>query len=328
MNTIRLFLLFTGILLTGIVQAQDEKPKLTKKQQKMVAEWEASMAEEEAYKSTQNKADNLFREKDYKGAITQYEKLANMRPDEAAYFKAKIADIRIIIQREEARKAALAKAELEAEARPEQPVKPEPIQTVVPPKAPKPRAQPTISAPKTPVEPEPKKETDAPTAEPLKPEPTVKPEPKADPPPRVIPPESEKPEPKPEVKPEPKPEPKKVDPKEKAIQDKIAEDVKAAKVTARKEMEAEKKAEVVKATQPKAVKAADEVVDAEGNPYPEGMTEEVIEKKNVTIIKRIIVKGREVDVYQKATHRWGGVFFFKNDQGVSERIWIAETGKP
>jgi len=69
----------------------------------------------------------------------------------------------------------------------------------------------------------------------------------------------------------------------------------------------------------------EQMLDATGKPYPQGQTEEIIHGENVVIIKRIVVKGQEVDVYKKVTHNWGGLFYFKNEMSITQRVWQEET---
>ena len=60
--------------------------------------------------------------------------------------------------------------------------------------------------------------------------------------------------------------------------------------------------------------------------YPEGVTEEVETSGNKTITKRYVVKDNHGDEYKMIKHSWGGKFFFKNEQQITELIWNKETG--
>ena len=60
--------------------------------------------------------------------------------------------------------------------------------------------------------------------------------------------------------------------------------------------------------------------------YPEGVTEEVETLGNKTITKRYVVKNNRGDEYKMIKHNWGGKFFFKNEQQITELIWNKETG--
>lgn len=59
--------------------------------------------------------------------------------------------------------------------------------------------------------------------------------------------------------------------------------------------------------------------------YPQGVTEEKITEGNKTIITRIVVKGNHGAEYKCVIHGWGGKFYFKNGEAISERIWYQET---
>jgi len=59
--------------------------------------------------------------------------------------------------------------------------------------------------------------------------------------------------------------------------------------------------------------------------YPKGITEEISTEGNKTITKRIVVSGETGNEYKKVVHNWGGVFFFKNGESVTERVWNQET---
>jgi tetratricopeptide (TPR) repeat protein len=59
--------------------------------------------------------------------------------------------------------------------------------------------------------------------------------------------------------------------------------------------------------------------------FPEGVTEETLEEGNALILKRYVVKGDRVDVYQKIYYKWGGVFYTKNGYNITEALWKTET---
>ncbi|MBL4624669.1 MAG: hypothetical protein JKY42_05970 [Flavobacteriales bacterium] len=59
--------------------------------------------------------------------------------------------------------------------------------------------------------------------------------------------------------------------------------------------------------------------------YPEGITEEVETLGNKVITRRFVVKGHHGDEYKMIRHSWGGKFFFKNDQQITELLWNQET---
>jgi hypothetical protein len=60
--------------------------------------------------------------------------------------------------------------------------------------------------------------------------------------------------------------------------------------------------------------------------YKPGVTEEVIEGKNVVIVQRVIVKDDMVWVYHKKIFNWG-VAFFRDGEPITESIFELETRK-
>lgn len=64
-----------------------------------------------------------------------------------------------------------------------------------------------------------------------------------------------------------------------------------------------------------------------GEQFPNGTTEEMYTEGNKTITKRIVVTNNLGNEYKKVVHNWGGVFYFKNGDAVTERVWIQETEK-
>lgn len=64
-----------------------------------------------------------------------------------------------------------------------------------------------------------------------------------------------------------------------------------------------------------------------GSKFPTGVTETISKEGNKTITKRIVVKDGKGNEYKKVTHNWGGVFYFKNGEAVTERVWKQETEK-
>lgn len=59
--------------------------------------------------------------------------------------------------------------------------------------------------------------------------------------------------------------------------------------------------------------------------YPSGITEETLTEGNKTIVKRIVVREGKGNEYKRVEHSWGGVFYFKNGDAVTERVWKSET---
>ncbi len=80
----------------------------------------------------------------------------------------------------------------------------------------------------------------------------------------------------------------------------------------------------------KATMFSDENVDPLAKQYPEGITEEMYQRKNnmgevieVTIL-RIVVNGNKADEYKKVTTRWT-TNYFKNGGIITQHIWDTET---
>jgi hypothetical protein len=61
--------------------------------------------------------------------------------------------------------------------------------------------------------------------------------------------------------------------------------------------------------------------------YQPGVTEEIIQGKNVYIIQRVLVKEEEVWIYQKKVFNWGGVACFRDNESITENIFEQETSK-
>lgn len=59
--------------------------------------------------------------------------------------------------------------------------------------------------------------------------------------------------------------------------------------------------------------------------YPSGITEEEYKEGNKSITKRIVVRGGKGNEYKRVEHSWGGVFYFKNGEAITDRVWKSET---
>lgn len=59
--------------------------------------------------------------------------------------------------------------------------------------------------------------------------------------------------------------------------------------------------------------------------YPQGLTEEIVKEGGGTTINRIVVVGKDGWAYTKKTYAWGGVYYFKNGQQISETTFNYET---
>ena len=57
--------------------------------------------------------------------------------------------------------------------------------------------------------------------------------------------------------------------------------------------------------------------------YPQGVTELIFNEKNKKIIQRIVIKDKNVDIYQKTIHPWGAVYQ-KNGMNMGGDIWEIE----
>jgi hypothetical protein len=61
--------------------------------------------------------------------------------------------------------------------------------------------------------------------------------------------------------------------------------------------------------------------------FPSGITEETYIEGNKSITRRVVVTAGKGNEYKRVEHNWGGVFFFKNGEAVTERVWKSETEK-
>lgn len=99
------------------------------------------------------------------------------------------------------------------------------------------------------------------------------------------------------------------------------------KLDSQREKEKEKEPEVSNTTGDIVILSMDDFQKELAEKYPTGITEEVIIDGNKTITKRVRVAGGKGDEYKRVEHGWGGVFFFKNGDAVTERVWKQETEK-
>lgn len=140
-----------------------------------------------------------------------------------------------------------------------------------------------------------------------------------------------KPEKPDEVKNEQKPEdPKPESEKERREKQEKWENQERAKLERQRELEKQRENEKPAETQ----MAGDvEILTTEdlkkdlGKKYPDGITEETTTEGNKTIIKRVVVSNNLGNEYKKVVHGWGGIFYFKNGEAVTERVWTQETEK-
>lgn len=59
--------------------------------------------------------------------------------------------------------------------------------------------------------------------------------------------------------------------------------------------------------------------------YPQGLTENEYVEGNKKIMQRIIVQGNKGVEYKRITHNWGGVYYFRNGEPISQFSWNKET---
>jgi len=82
-----------------------------------------------------------------------------------------------------------------------------------------------------------------------------------------------------------------------------------------------------KVVYPKPSDPTPEALKKDYSDYPFGITEEMIDMKNHTIQRIVVVDSMEINVYKRVKHSWGGDFTFKNDLSISQRIWLDELEK-
>ncbi len=96
----------------------------------------------------------------------------------------------------------------------------------------------------------------------------------------------------------------------------------------RKEVKPAVVKEEVKETTPKLdpLKMSKEEFQTElAKQYKDGVTESTYKEGNATVIERIVVQSGKGNQYKKVTHKWGGVFYFKNGISTPQRVWDQET---
>ena len=59
--------------------------------------------------------------------------------------------------------------------------------------------------------------------------------------------------------------------------------------------------------------------------YPQGMTEKTYQEGNKKVTKRIVVRGNVGSEYMRVEHSWGGVYYFKNGDAITEYVWQKEA---
>ena len=109
----------------------------------------------------------------------------------------------------------------------------------------------------------------------------------------------------------------------KALQDKEIAD-RQAKAYA--EIEAKKKmlGKAPNKTEDKPAPVAASVPKIIESDYKEGVTDETIKENNRTIYRTVVKKDGSALNYQKVVYNWGGVFYFKNDNSMTELTFQQE----
>lgn len=137
-----------------------------------------------------------------------------------------------------------------------------------------------------------------------------------------------------ELKPEtPKPETKPEEKKEETSTADRIEKMDKWEAEERKKLEAQREREKQQATPPPtknngevAVLSLEDFQKDLAEKYPTGTTESIEKEGNRTTTTRIVVAEGKGNEYKKVVHSWGGVFYFKNGEAVTERVW-KETEK-
>ena len=58
--------------------------------------------------------------------------------------------------------------------------------------------------------------------------------------------------------------------------------------------------------------------------YPEGISEDKVTESNRVIYRTIIKKATTQEVFSKVVYNWGGVFYFKNSNNLTESNYTSE----
>ena len=59
--------------------------------------------------------------------------------------------------------------------------------------------------------------------------------------------------------------------------------------------------------------------------YPGGVTEEEFLDGNKTILRRVVIRDDYAGIYKRVTHNWGGVYFFKDNDPITEIMFENES---
>ena len=58
--------------------------------------------------------------------------------------------------------------------------------------------------------------------------------------------------------------------------------------------------------------------------YKEGVTDETVNETNRVIYRTVVKKDGNAFNYQKIAYTWGGVFYFKNDNSITQILFEQE----
>jgi len=75
---------------------------------------------------------------------------------------------------------------------------------------------------------------------------------------------------------------------------------------------------------PQEVEPVKVVIDSKKE-LEDGMTERTFKEGNKQITECVITKGGESHTYRKVVHAWGGKFYFKDGESVTQRVWEEEV---
>ena len=59
-----------------------------------------------------------------------------------------------------------------------------------------------------------------------------------------------------------------------------------------------------------------------------GLHERTLREGQAIVIERTVVMDGNTTIYRKVKHPWGAIYYFKDGEPVSERIWTESSGKP
>ncbi len=108
------------------------------------------------------------------------------------------------------------------------------------------------------------------------------------------------------------------------VEEEIEEVIEEEKAFIEEILDPIKKVEAV-AVKKQEIQSTEELQTELAEEFPDGVTEEQFKEGNRTITRRIVVKDGSGNEYRRVAHGWGGIFYFKNGDSISERAWNDET---